>query len=48
MTYFIDSLSEAILFGYRWVGKKTVLLTDLFIYSLIEEDYGVLSLTNVS
>lgn len=47
MTYFIDSPSEAILFSYRWVGKKTTLLTDLFIYSLIKEDYCVLSIINV-
>lgn len=48
MTYFIDSFSEAILFSYRWVGKKPILFTDLFIYSLIKEDYCVLSITNVS
>lgn len=47
MTYFIDSLSEAILFSYRWVGKKTTHLTDLFIYSLIKEDYCVLSIINI-
>ena len=48
MTYVIDSLSKAILFGYRWAGKKTILLTDLFIYGLIKEDYSVLSFTIVS
>lgn len=45
MTYFIDSLSEAILYSYRWAGKKTILSADLFICSLIKEDYWILSIT---